>query len=188
VTKSNLYSILCTSVRLAAVYLFVGAIVELATMVAETHTSVSTQGWMLAIGGPVIQALFALPLWMFPGPLARIAASKKSLEYFESDISPDTLQYLALSILGIWFVTTGVVQVAYTIHRWLFLDLYLSHHLSNPTADPKVLGTLLSEVVKITLGVALALGARGLVGLFRRFREAGLPRPIQADDTGKENS
>jgi hypothetical protein len=188
VTKSNLYSVLCTAVRLAAVYLFVDALLTTLSMVSNGHTTNDAAVWGMVLGLPAIQLLFGLLLWFFPGGLARVAANRRSLELFESDISPEVLQYVAFSVLGIWFAVTGLVQFAYSIHRWLFLNLYLDHHFPDPTSDPRVLGSLLSEIVKILAGLALAFGARGLVEMLRRFREAGMPKttatetkPVEAE-------
>jgi len=98
------------------------------------------------------------------------------------------LQYVAISVLGLWFATTGLVQFAYTIHRWIFLDFYLSQHLLDPTVDPKVLGTMLSEIVRIILGVTLALGARGITGVVRRFRQAGLTAVVAEQSQREEGA
>jgi len=186
-TRSSLYSILCTSVRLSAVYLFVDAIPQSVPVVVNAHTSFGVADWRYALGPPVMELVIAMLLWFFPGGLARLAASKRSLEHFESDIAPEALQYIAVSVLGLWFATTGLVQFAYTIHRWIFLDVYLSKHLLDPTTDPKVLGTMLSEIVRIILGATLALGARGITGVLHRFRQAGLTAAV-AEEARREEA
>ena len=176
-TRSNIYTLLCTAVRLAAIYLFVDALGQFVITVLSLHRGLEPVVIVMTLTSPIAQCVLALLFWFFPGLLARIAASRKSLETFESDITPDVLQYLGLSILGFWFAISGLSSLAYTLHRWIFLSVYLKQQLMDPTQDPKVYGTLLSEVVKIALGLALAFGSRGLVGLLRRFRETGLQPP-----------
>jgi len=176
-TRSNIYTLLCTAVRLAAIYLFVDALGQVVGAIMSLHREQEQFVIMITMTSPLVQFALSLVLWFFPGILARLAASRKSLDTFESDITPDVFQYLGFSMLGAWFAVAGLSSLAYTVHRWIFLRLYLQQQLLDPTQDPKVYGTLLSEAVKIALGVALMLGSRGLVGLLRRFRETGLARP-----------
>jgi len=58
--------------------------------------------------------------------------------------------------------------------------LYISHQLPDPTADPKVYGSLLSEIVATVLGILLVLRGRGLTAALAGLRYAGLP-PTQRD-------
>jgi len=173
-TRTNLYTILCICIRLCAVYLFAQALIWTIDQAFITRREVSWIVWAYALSEPALGIVLALLLWMFPGPLARIAGDRRSMENFESDIAPDTLQYIALCILGVWFLITGLSQLAYTLHRWLFVGLYLKYELLNPTTDPKAYGSLLSEIVKAGLGAALALRARGIVAVLTRLRHAGL--------------
>src|SRR5262249_16682936 len=114
------------------------------------------------------------------GPLARIAASRRSLEQFESDISPAVLQYIAFSVLGLWFAIDALGKIAYTLHRWIFFGAYLARSLADPCNDPKVFGTLMHEIVELVLGIGLALGSRGIVALLARMRHGG-PAPAQPE-------
>lgn len=176
-TKSNIYTILCTSIRLGAVFLAmqgIGKFVELSTPHA-VQLNDSWLGWGAIVAPFAMKICIALALWFSPGLLARLAANKRSLEYFASDISPDTLQYIAISILGLWFATSGLVDLAYSLSRWVFESFYVAGHLLS--INSKEAGMLLSEFVQITLGIALSLRSRGVIGLFRRFREAGLNTP-----------
>jgi hypothetical protein len=184
-TRTNLYTVLCICVRLGAVYLFANAVIWVVDQVFATRQEVSSAAWLYAMGEPVLGIALAFLLWMFPGPLVRIAGDRRSLENFESDIAPDALQYIALSVLGLWFVITGLSQTAYTLHRWLFLSMYLNHQLPDPTADPKVYGLLLSELTKTALGIALALKARGMVAILARLRHGGLGAPMREADPAR---
>ena len=166
-TRSNLYTILCTSIRLGAVYLFISALIEAVNEIFQTRSPAVAFVWIYELSRPVVGIVLALLLWMFPGPLARIAGNRRNLEHFESQIPPRTLQYLALSILGLWFVITGLAQLAYTLHSWIVMKMYA------PPSDPKLVGWLFSEVLKIFAGAALALGSRGVVGVLARFRMRG---------------
>jgi len=179
-TRTNLYTLLCICVRLCAVYLFAETLIWTIDQVYVTRREVSSTIWLYTLSEPALGIVLAALLWMFPGPLVRIAGDRRTLENFESDITPQTLQYIALAVLGFWFAITGICQVVYTLHRWLFLGLYISRQLPDPTTDPKVYGLLLSEVVKTLLGVTLALRAHGIAKALTQTSHAGLP-PVQSD-------
>jgi hypothetical protein len=180
-TRSNLYSILCTLVRLGAVYIFVTTAVGFVGILFTMRLSRADAFDWLSVGESALGLVLALLLWMFPGPFARIAANRRSLERFESDIEPYVLQYIAVSTLGLWFAIYGLSQLAFTLHRWVFVNAYLLHQMPDPRNDPKVYGPLSMEIAQVVLGIGVALGSRGIVALLTRLRYGGLG-PAQAED------
>ena len=82
--------------------MFVNAVADAASILAAPRTAGGLNLWPAAFAEPGLQFAVALLLWMFPGPLARIAGSRDGFEQFDSDIAPDALQYVALTVLGVF--------------------------------------------------------------------------------------
>lgn len=129
----------------------------------------SRDGLFLSVGFFVLALLAAFLLWMFPGPLARLAAGRSSQRIFESPIAAEELQWIAMSVLGAVFVMNGIVDLmfrivgaAWTLPYELAGDVMMRSHAID----------LIYFSVQIALGMALVLGSRGLAGTLRRLRRA----------------
>src|SRR6185312_3501971 len=109
-TRTNLYTLLCICVRVCALYLFAETLIWTINEVYAARAEMSSRIWAYVLGEPALGLVLAALLWMFPGVLARIAGDRRTLENFESDIEPQTLQYIALSVLGFWFAIRGISQ------------------------------------------------------------------------------
>ena len=188
--RTSLYTILCIGIRLAAVLMAVNAALAIpAAYIAFAHGdwSQSELGWLAAIWFVVL--LLALLLWIYPGVLARMAAGKASQQIFESPISADELQQIAFTIVGLWLVLAGAIALAQLAIRELLVDHVLRGNSTGSLADDarqRMFADFVTEFVRAALGAMLMLRARGLVGLLRRTREAGIP--AGAVDAEKEQA
>jgi hypothetical protein len=171
--RTSLYSILCIVIRLGAVLLAVETLVGLPVALDAMHAS-NSQG----LGGALIGfygVFFALAaaLWIYPGLLARLAAGQSSRQVFESPLGAEDLQYIALCVLGVYFVVSGIFGLIDTGLRVLVM-MRQSDPAYAALRTPDI-ARLVAVAAKIAIGVGLALGARGLTGWVRRLREQGLP-------------
>ena len=173
--KTSLYSILCIVIRLGAVQLFVQTVMGLPYLWGAAQGADVAAGGQAALIGLCIAAIaLSLLLWLYPGVLASLAASRASLESFESPIAAADLQYIALAVLGIGFAVQGLTDVVYEVLR-LAVVTQMTEDLSFKLLLQRQGIDLLSHLLKVALGLSLAFGARGLTGLLRRLRERGLP-------------
>lgn len=175
--RTSLYSILCIVIRLGAVFLAANTVVALpltwqAVTVLE-HGSGFTSVFFGFAGA--ILGLAAL-LWIYPGVLARVAAGTSSRQIFESPISAEEIQRVALAVVGVSVAMHGILDLSGD-----GLLLLASRWMSNTVPGdftPQDLARIITAIAKIGLGVGLAFGSHGLVGMLRRFRERGAPPQI----------
>ena len=175
--RTSLYSILCILIRLGAVIMVVSTITTIPAVWMTTATRDVTEGFagtLLGFGAAAL--VLAALLWIYPGVLARIAAGSASQQVFESPISAAELQQIVLAGIGAWFAMQALADLAGVGARIIVVA-----HMSDST----LAGMLKSETfrlvplaIKFSLGVALALGSRGLVGFMRGLRERGLSEPV----------
>jgi hypothetical protein len=183
--RTSLYAILCIGIRLAAVLLAVNMLAA----IPSTYQFVSNGDWgseawlilVLYLGA----LLLAFLLWVYPGLLARMAASRASNQIFESPVDAADLQYIAFSVVGLWLFFDGAFGL---IHDGVS-EMVLRHamrgnngglDISEPNS--RLIASFVVHLLQLASGGALVAGARGLVGALRRIRQGGLP-PVAADET-----
>ncbi len=172
--KTSLYTILCITIRAGAVIWAVGSVVHLPfSLVAALDTANPNANITWLACGVAFQLLVAGLLWLYPGVLARFAAGKASHQYFESSIPAAKLQYIAFSVVGIWFVLEGLVFLSYELVQAAQFEF---------ESLPVKLPVMASSSARIVFGLALMFGARGLAGLLNSIREKGGPVPTAMDD------
>jgi hypothetical protein len=182
--RTSLYSILCIGIRLAAVLLAVRTLVGMPGIFVLPHGDWSTgEIWLMTILNVAV-LLFAFLLWVFPGTLARLAAGKASQEVFESPIEGAELQYIAFSIVGLWLFFDAIVSLTYIGLHEVILRHYLRVQTGIDMSDKNAqsIASLVSNIVELVIGIALMLGARGLVAMLRGARYAGLPPTADGEE------
>jgi hypothetical protein len=171
--KTSLYSILCITIRLGAVIWIVGSLVNLPfSWIGAMNTPHPTAaiGWLL--GEVACQIVIAFLFWLYPGVLARLAAGRATHEFFESSTPPAMLQYVALSVVGVWFLLQGLVYLSFEVSQaaqFAFESL--------PSRFP----AMAASSMRVIAGLVLLFGARGLVGVLHALRGQ-----VHASTAGKE--
>jgi hypothetical protein len=163
--RTSLYSILCIVVRLGAICLAVGTLSSLLALLVSWRAGTEVADLGFSIGFVALMLWLAFMLWVFPGTLARIAAGRSSQQVFESPISAAQIQWIAFSVLGMYFVISGVVGLSYYVIRYLRAGEMIGYD-----QVAAFMSDGLYWIVQIALGAVLALGARGLVGVLYRIR------------------
>lgn len=172
--RTSLYSILCIVVRLGAMWLAVGLIANLPATL-DLLRSTEPVGAGSVLFAQAIGLLFAAVLWLYPGMLARVAAGRSSQQVFESPIAAADLQAIALAVLGVAFAVNGVAGLVLHVLHYA----WMTSSSTFTSASERGLFPMVADAVQIVLGVALALGARGLGHLLLRLRGRG---PVDASD------
>jgi hypothetical protein len=165
--KTTLYSILSAAVRVAALLLFARSIAGLVAYFAAPER-VAGMGvhWAMVIGSIVATGV-ALLLWLYPGLLVRPATGRAAHEIFESPLSADDIQRIGIALIGVWFAVVGISDAVYTLLRGGVLTQAENY---SGGAYEFIRADLFASAFEILLGIVLALGSRGLVGLLSRIR------------------
>ncbi len=176
--RTSLHSILCIAIRLGAVLM---AWTTFAQVFALAAGGMFREGglspWLMA-GLASVSFAIAVLLWLFPSPLASLALGRNRHEVFESPVGAAELQWIALSVLGMWFVVTGLSHLAY----WGIAQAAGSDYiqLTDDMRRARIVDGI-GHGVDIVLGLALVLGSRGLVALLHRMRHGrALGAPVRA--------
>lgn len=178
--RTSLYSILCIVVRLGAILLIVETAVGFPLALSGTHGGPfgpGTERMLIGFSGALVA--LGVALWLYPGLLARPAASQAHQQVFESPISAGQLQYIAFAVLGIVFAMSALTALV-----GFGMRAVLTSHLHDAAFDNlrrEDWARVATDVLKFVLGLALTLGSRGLVGLLQVLRESALPPALPAD-------
>lgn len=169
--RTSLYSILCIVIRLGAVVLAVSTLASALSMALMIRQGTSPIDLWALIGLFVAILAIAFLLWLYPGPLARLCSARSAGQVFESPIAARDLQWIALSVLGMYFVVAGLIGFVHFEANLFVADTIIDRE----KRIEDFVQTGLYWLLQIVVGVALVFGARGLTGLLHRIRH-GDPR------------
>jgi len=180
--RTSLYSIFCILIRLGAVLMAVTTIMVIPAAwrgAALEHARDGYAAMLLGFGG--LMLVIAALLWIYPGVLARLAAGKASEQIFESPISAKELEQIAFAVVGVWFAIEAVSGLLAVI-----AGVVVTMYEGDAGEGVPLAGAMFRHeavrlvplLVKLVLGIALAMRARGLVGWIRALQERGLPAPV----------
>ncbi|MEO7050244.1 MAG: hypothetical protein ABI128_01135 [Rhodanobacter sp.] len=176
--KTTLYTVLCVAIRLGAVFMAAGILERIPGLVVfadqEGHVFLAS---MLLNGAGL---LLAFALWAWPNLLVWWAAGRNSHELLETSITADQLHYVSLSVLGAWMFIGGFAACLAHLSQILMI-----RREAGSGGYPALLPTnawlwVIEYALTALAGAALALGARGLVGVLRRLR--GYPDVLAESD------
>lgn len=176
--RTSLYAILCIVIRLGAVFLAFGMLVRIPGIVVAGHAGTYDFKLGVALGAIAVALLIALVLWVYPGVIARLVTGRNSREVFDSPIAPAELQWIALSVLGAYFLMSALVDIASYGLRW---TMFASVYASSDENRMQLIADIVDNVIQLILGAALAFGARGLTDLLRRVRYGEAARSAEVE-------
>jgi hypothetical protein len=132
----------------------------------------------------------AMVVYVYADKLARLALARPQQMVFESDIPASEWQALAFSVVGLWQAIAGVIGL--TTHLVGMLIAHSQMASAGMAGDwpPSFTEALITSSMQLLLGLVVLFGARGLVGLLRRYRQIGDTRPEAAmpSDPGEHHS
>ena len=125
-----------------------------------------------AIVGVLIAAAVIAALWIFPLTIARKLLPKAARD--EPVAQPvDQVERAGFSLLGLWLLTQALPA--------LFYYAVMVYEYARPDVRPELraenVAGLLHTVAQLAIGLWLLFGARGLLGLLRWARTAGIREP-----------
>jgi len=128
--------------------------------------SPDVSAWLLTIasGFPILVGLFLI---YFPGTIANRIVSPA-----EQSVDTLTLQQLAFSVLGLYFVAFALFDAVYWIAKLrLYFVVFNELNYGRPlTLTPEDFAGIASTCAQFTAGALLLFGGRGLANLFYRLR------------------
>jgi hypothetical protein len=134
------------------------------------------KGQFLDVGAVVVVAVVVavvlIALWMFPLTVAGKLLPKAALNE-PSQLPVDQVERAGFCLLGLWMLTEAIPS--------LFYYAVMVYEYARPDVRPELraenVAGLLHTAVQLGLGIWLLFGARGLLGLIRWARTAGIPEP-----------
>jgi hypothetical protein len=190
-TRTNAFSVLCVFTRAFALWLFASTLLNLPEgLVALDSTAVQSfdHGQRLVSAFITMSAcllVVAVILWIFADKLAKLALARPQQVVFDSDIQVSELQALVFSVVGLWQAVTGIVDLAYRIFT-LVARNFAATAQGVSGFSPYGVGWLITDCVKLLIGLSLLFGARGLVGIIRRYRQIGYTHADEVDSSDPE--
>jgi hypothetical protein len=183
--RTSFYSILCIVIRLGAVFLAFGALLKIPSTFAAAKQGIAPWSIATALFVMALILVLALLLWVYPGVIARLAAGRNSREVFESPIAPAELQWIALSVLGVYFAFDAFVVLANYVVQVAFL---LRISLDSEDDRQQFISDMSYYALQLAGGLALAFGARGLTAMLRRMRYGSAAAADESDSTTRDTT
>lgn len=151
--------------RLFAVFLALGVVRHLGTLIMTARTHDMFGYWAAVLALPPLLA--AALLWRYP-----LAVARKLLPVMKAPAAPldarsQTALELALTAIGVWLLAQGLVAASY----WATFLLHPGEALrAHPPLGPSQRADIVATLVELALGAWLVAGSRGLGRALRRLR------------------
>jgi len=121
-----------------------------------------------------IHLCFGICLWLFAERIAPYLAGDGDFNIAETKLVVEDLLTAAFSVIGMWVLVQAVIRFLQYVLNFCLIQLPAS---SGGYMHKQLLVQVVVLVVQFAIGLYLFLGARGLVGILRSLREAGLNKP-----------
>jgi hypothetical protein len=170
-TRTSLYSIRCIVIRLGAVMLALSVVGGSFGFFGPGQSGDFSVGERVSVLMFLVACLgAAFLLWLYPGALARLASARSSHQIFESSLDARQIQWVAFSVLGMYWIMTGLLDLAHTGYQFIWLSEALG---TGEESARRLHGQIAYCAFEIILGIFLTLGARGLAHFLQKIRYAG---------------
>lgn len=180
--KTTLHTVLCVAIRLGAVLMAAGIFEQLLSLVLLSIQEGHAAWAALSLQGAGL--LVALALWLWPNLLAWWALGRNQHELMELTISPARLQYVAMSVVGVWMFIGGLSGVAGHGVMIVFINQEATVGNASGMVPTGEWHWMVYYTTMLLAGGGLTLGARGLAGLLQRLRgyQSSSTPAVSADD------
>jgi hypothetical protein len=133
------------------------------------------KGWAgLYIAVLVLAGLLCAFLWFFPLSIARKLLPVMREPRSEQAIGAPVALSLGLTLIGIWFLASALVDVSY----WLTIFIRSKQDNGIPVEwTPKQIASMVATLTRLLLSVWLIFGAAGIRRLIYKFRYGEISAP-----------
>ncbi|MDA8229100.1 MAG: hypothetical protein M0T74_15630 [Desulfitobacterium hafniense] len=177
--KREVASLAC---KILGLYTIVDAVTVIARVIffmATTRNNSSNPSFfmnqeILNIVSFVLLGIFGLVLWLVSDKLAKIMVS-------DSWVKPDSsqgsftiqeIQSVAISTLGLYFLGTAIPKFTSSMFNLARIQGEIDRVVHSGIIVP-----LVESLIQLLLGLVLFLGARGIAGMLKQLRQAGVKDP-----------
>ncbi|OEF96891.1 hypothetical protein BHF71_11290 [Vulcanibacillus modesticaldus] len=121
-----------------------------------------------------IQLLFSALLWIYAEKITNYIllnnenAQKRSIPLYSQE-----LQAIAFSVIGLVIIADAIPQIFHVIPNLIRLN-EIGSSLATPQLKVETIFSLIEKIVRLIIGLILFFGSKGLVGLLKKIREAGI--------------
>jgi hypothetical protein len=159
------------AIRLFAVFLFIYILRYAGSLLPYLDDSSSYKISGIFI---ILTALFpilgAALLWFFPITIAKKLIPDIKYKEPTKTIKSGEIELVALSILGIWVLTSAIPDVV----RWAtFVYIVKNSEMGSTKIPPDNIAYIIATIVELVIGFWLLFGSKGIIGVIRRMRYAG---------------
>jgi uncharacterized membrane protein (UPF0136 family) len=159
-----------------AIILKITGLVMIVTAVIQIpgYFPLTTRGYDLSFGETLGAAAVALGplaivgalLWFFPGTITNRIVSGAPASHGPIDFRP--LELIALSVLGIYLLTGGLIGLV----RDVVIVIVMSRQASGPDLIPaSVVAHAAATIAELAIGATLCVGAKGISRMVERWRQ-----------------
>lgn len=175
-SKQEIASLSC---KILGLYMLIQSASVLAnSLIAELVSSSLGLSLGTAIFPFIVLMIFGILLWVGSDRISVVMVGENSLprEEKSSPITPDDIQRVAFSVLGLFFIGRSLPQLPSVFTSFLRL-----HQIA---LNPQLLSTLAQPIIQFLVGLGIFFGSSGLVNLLSSLRKAGVK---EKDDTEDED-
>jgi hypothetical protein len=121
------------------------------------------------------QLLVGAFCWKLSRRIARRMVRRNPTPVVRTDLDPDTLLAIALTVLGMYILWTACHGICVTIAQELYFvrmanSLYASPYSAMPHHDGQWYGGIAARVFSIAFGIWLVFGSRGITRIIKHIR------------------
>jgi hypothetical protein len=167
-TRTNAAGVLTILLRAAGIFMLARTLIALPATLSSLREAgyMGEQLWPTVVAS-IVLVVVAIVFWLFADVLSRLTLARPGQPPFESDISFEQWQELAIRVIGLYIGVEGLLNFAYGALVTYYLarqDMVVADAYSM-VQNGAVLGAM-----QAVIGLSLFLGARGLTGLVHRLR------------------
>jgi hypothetical protein len=177
VTRTNAATVLTTLVRAFALWTALASALGVAQWLALGDEGRWGEAWPWVAGAYGAVFFLCAAFWLFADLLARAALAGPGQPVFESDLPAAHWEQLAFSTIGAWQAFTGLLELGKTGVHWFVLQHDVQEYGPQLDTGASVAPEVFVALLRVLAGVALVLGAGGIVRVVRRLRSAGSGAP-----------
>lgn len=112
-------------------------------------------------------------LWLYADKLANYLVPDKDLPLEDPQIRVEDIQAAAFSVVGIFILVDAAPKLIQIVFNIILLSK-LQHAIPSEWVNLTTITRIVELVIQLVLGFWLFFGSRGIVGLLKRLREAGV--------------
>lgn len=172
-TRTNAHTIVCVMIRAFAAFGAIQLLLQVNYMFHLPRDAYADWPWWALWGMYLASILLFAALWMFPGPLARLARTDRNGDSFESNVDERGWLGIAIAVVGLVVAIDAVADGTRSLV--FYREALRTARESAGQQPPSLAGFLVPDAVGLVLGAACVLGSTGIAAVIHRIRFGHVP-------------